>query len=118
MEQLKFSGHETFSCRASWPKKGYDFLLDNRSFNDPDATAILGVGKNMVSSINYWLRAMALSIENEELTQFSHDLLSDDGYDPYLEDVGSIWLLHARLAAFLELDWLSVAVNFTIGLPR
>ena len=31
-----FSGHETFSCRSYWPKKGYDFLNNGNKFNDKD----------------------------------------------------------------------------------
>ena len=48
-----FSGHETFSCRSYWPKKGYDFLNNGNKFNDNDALVKLGVGKNMVSSIKH-----------------------------------------------------------------
>lgn len=52
-----FSGHETFQCRHLWLKKGYDFVKANRSFNDEDAVLILGVGKNMVNSIRFWMKA-------------------------------------------------------------
>ena len=27
-----FSGHETFSCRSYWPKKGYEFLNNGFEF--------------------------------------------------------------------------------------
>ena len=50
-----FSGHESFSCKQLWLKKGYDFLVNGNNFNAPDSVVKLGVGKNMVSSIRYWL---------------------------------------------------------------
>jgi uncharacterized protein DUF4007 len=95
--QLKFSGHETFVCRTFWPKKGYDYLDVNKSFTDIEATTELGVGKNMVSSIAFWLKAMGLSDIHKQPTSFAKEFLSNTGYDPFLEDIGSIWLLHANL---------------------
>ena len=32
-----FSGHESFSCKSLWLKKGYDFLVHDYNFNAPDA---------------------------------------------------------------------------------
>jgi hypothetical protein len=92
-----FSGHETFPCRTLWLKKGYDFVLNEGSFNSPDAVVLLGVGKNMVSAIRYWMRAFNILDTDDKLTEFAHNLLSDKGWDPYLEDEGSIWLLHYQL---------------------
>ena len=57
---LKFSGHETFSCRTFWLKKGYDFVIENNNFNAPEAPSLLGVGKNMVASIQHWMKAMSI----------------------------------------------------------
>jgi len=51
--KLVFSGHETFSCKQFWLKKGYDFVNNNMTFNNDDAVVDLGVGKNMVSSIRF-----------------------------------------------------------------
>lgn len=95
MNKLRFSGHDTFIVRTFWPKKGYDFLNNGGKFSSEDAVVDLGVGKNMVSSIYYWMKALGLLDENtNELTEFSHFLLDENGSDPYLEDIGSIWLLH------------------------
>lgn len=95
--QLRFSGHETFVCRTFWPKKGYDFVKNNKSFSDPDSVTDLGVGKNMVSSISYWLKAMNLLEIDNRLTPIADLLLSENGYDPFMEDIGTIWILHANL---------------------
>lgn len=93
-----FSGHDSFHCRQLWLKKGYDYVKDNRSFNDEEAVVRLGVGKNMVSSIRFWLKAFNV-IDNKDIpTDFGKRLFDDEnGYDPFLEDEASIWLLHYHL---------------------
>ena len=94
---LSFSGHESFACRQFWLKKGYDHLHQGHSLRDPDAIARLGVGRNMLTSINFWLQAFGL-LEDGELTRLADFLFSDeDGVDPFLENPTSIWLLHYHL---------------------
>ncbi len=93
-----FSGHESFHCREMWLKKGYDHLMAGRSFNDPDAVVSLGVGKNMVTSMKFWLRAFDLLDENDRPNGFSDFLFRPvRGFDPFLEDDQSLWLLHYKL---------------------
>lgn len=96
-EKLIFQGHNTFLCRLSWLKKGYDFIEAENGFNDADAVVKLGVGKNMVDSVRYWLRAFGLTNEADELRAVAHQLLGPDGYDPYLEDNATLWYLHYLL---------------------
>ncbi len=93
-----FSGHESFQCRHLWLKKGYDYIRSGKSFSDNDAVVKLGVGKNMVTSIRYWMRAFDL-LEKDGLktNEFADYLFGEDGKDPYLEDDASLWLLHHRL---------------------
>lgn len=31
-----FSGHESFACKSHWLKRGYDFVIADRNFNDDD----------------------------------------------------------------------------------
>jgi len=95
--KFTFSGHESFQCRHLWLKKGYDFVNKKKSFNNEDAVVELGVGKNMVSSIRFWMKAFNLLTPADQLTDFAHKLLSDEGYDPYMEDEGTLWLLHYQL---------------------
>lgn len=103
INKLSFSGHETFYCRHFWLKKGYDFVLVNHNFNNNSALVYLGVGKNMVSSIRYWMRAFGLLVFNvetkqDELTEFAHFIFADEtGVDPYLENIGTLWLLHYQI---------------------
>jgi hypothetical protein len=95
MDRLRFSGHDTFVIRSFWPKKGYDFVKKGGKFSSEDAVVDLGVGKNMVSSIQFWMKALGLMDDKNDLTPFAHFLFDDDkGFDPFLEDIGSIWLLH------------------------
>lgn len=95
MNKLRFSGHDTFIVRSYWPKKGYDFIKNGGKFSSEDAVIELGVGKNMVTSIQFWMKALGLlEDDNLTLTDFAKFILDDSGVDPFLEDVGSIWLLH------------------------
>ncbi|WP_354635630.1 DUF4007 family protein [Planktothricoides raciborskii] len=92
-----FARHETFHPRFGWIKKGFDAAnKDPGVFLADDATVRLGVGKNMVNSIRYWCKAFKV-LENDSPTEFGHKLLGDRGWDPFLEDPASLWLLHWNL---------------------
>ena len=92
-----FSGHESFPCKSLWLKKGYDFVMEGNNFNSPEAVIGLGVGKNMVTSIRFWLRAFGI-IENDEITWIGNYLFDEkSGKDKYLEDIATLWLLHFNL---------------------
>ncbi len=95
--KLQFSGHESFSCKHFWLKKGYDFVTNMQSFNNENAVVDLGVGKNMVNSIRYWCKSFNIIDDNDQITDFGRKIFSEDGYDPYLEDIGTLWLLHYSL---------------------
>ena len=58
---FSFSGHESFPCKTLWLKKGYDFVVAGNDFNSPKAVIGLGVGKNMVASIRFWLKAFGVT---------------------------------------------------------
>lgn len=92
--KLTFSGHETFHCRHFWLKKGYDFVKEQHKFSDADAVVVLGVGKNMVSAIRYWMRVFGILDEADQLTKFAQYIFGEQGKDPYLENIGTLWLLH------------------------
>jgi hypothetical protein len=52
----------------------------------------------MVSAIRYWLKAFNIIDGKDNPTKFGIKLLdSKDGYDPFLEDDASLWLLHYQL---------------------
>ena len=67
--QPKFGGHESFTVRYGWLKKGYDLVadpdfvagrLEGYPFSEPDVHLTLGVGKNMAKSTRFWIQAARL----------------------------------------------------------
>lgn len=104
-----FGGHEKFVLRYGWLKKGLDALRDNPAiFTQEDAFVTLGVGKNMATSIRFWGLAFGMfqfeDKNHRSLTasKLGLALLADGGWDPYLEDIGSLWLLHWQIASNQE----------------
>jgi len=96
--KLQFSGHDSFVCKHLWLKKGYDYLLENKSFSSEAAVVDLGVGKNMVNSISFWLKSFGLIDDKGKPNELAQFLFSKRaGVDPYLENLGTIWLLHYKL---------------------
>ena len=116
-----FSGHQTFPFRYTWLKKGVDAVIaDPAVFSSENASVTLGVGKNMVSSIRHWCRVSRLIEEGtgqpEQLTmplgekgtvyqrgQFMPTYLGkaifdENGFDPYLDDPATLWLIHWQIA--------------------
>lgn len=92
-----FSGHESFPCKSLWLKKGYDYIVGGNDFNKPEAVVGLGVGKNMVSSIRYWLKVFGIT-ESDKITSLGDYLFNEEnGKDKYLEDIATLWLLHFNL---------------------
>lgn len=105
-----FGGHEKFVFRHGWLKKGVDGVKENSLiFTNDEALVTLGVGKNMVRSIRHWCLATELVEEGDgvglaralQTTELANKLFNDHGWDPYLEDIGSLWLLHWKLSTNL-----------------
>ncbi|MCK4764937.1 MAG: DUF4007 family protein [Candidatus Aminicenantes bacterium] len=97
MNRLNFSGHESFYCRLLWLKKGYDYLRSGNKFSQPDGVVHLGVGKNMLSAIQYWMTAFNLIDSRKEVSEFAGYVFGTVGKDPYIEDPATLWLLHYYL---------------------
>lgn len=107
-QRLKFSGHETFPFRYTWLAKLVQRAKeDPRLFQREDAPVILGVGKNMVRSIRHWGIALGLleTLDRGQKvrpTRLGRLIFDQDGWDPYLEDIGTLWLLHWQLVKNIE----------------
>jgi hypothetical protein len=97
MNKLTFAGHETFQCRNFWLKKGYDFIKSDKTFSNDEAILELGVGKNMVMSINFWLKAFQIIDSTDKPSEIADKIFGDKGFDPYLENEGTLWLLQHLL---------------------
>lgn len=119
--RYRFSGHETFPFRYPWPLKGVRGLLrDPGLFFRDDAIVTLGVGKNMVASIRFWLDALGLAVIDGRArlgypTELGRKLFGEGGWDPYLEDPATLWLLHWQLVESPEIasTWSLVFSNWT-----
>lgn len=93
-----FARHETFHPRWGWLKKGFDMAsIDGKIFNGEDAPVKLGVGKNMVRSLRYWCYTFKIIDEDNTPSAFGNNLLGVNGWDRYLENPASLWLLHWSL---------------------
>lgn len=84
--RYSFSGHESFHCKSLWLKKGYDFICNKKHFADTDSVVELGVGKNMVSAIRYWLKAFSLTKE-DTLTDLAEYIFSTSIYNRLLLNI-------------------------------
>ena len=99
---------------------------------DERAILRLGLGKNMVEAIRFWGQAFGLLVvergraSNTELVRRMLDI--EEGLDPYLEDLGSLWRLHwivtahaglgAWVTALLELQDAQIARDRLIDVVR
>ncbi|MER8823077.1 DUF4007 family protein [Mesorhizobium sp. M0991] len=100
VQTFRFSGHESFACRYAWLPKAYRAISKNPAifFDEEQAMVELGVGKNMVRSLRFWVDVMGVASptgdKQHQLTDFGHAVFAADGLDPYLEDARTLWLLH------------------------
>lgn len=108
--KYKFTGHQTFVFRYGWLEKGVRGANECATlFSEEDALVRLGVGKNMVSSIRHWCQATQLlepdpnikrnSGRHLRVSEIGRRLLLDGGWDPFLEDDASLWLIHWLLVS-------------------
>ncbi len=125
-----FTGHETFPLRYGWLKKAYDATLtsdyskDNRTiFTSDDSIARFGVGKNMVASIRHWATSVGIIEDNHKtgtikpkpLGEFIFGFEQDDGFDPYLENPASLWLIHWELCSHTQKTTWHYVFNYFPG---
>lgn len=105
-KQATFGRHETFALRYAWLTKGFQAVEKNpHIFNDDAATVELGVGKNMVNAIRYWLLATQMISRTEKgfkATALGNAIFAETGFDPYLEDEATLWLIHWLLSTNAE----------------
>lgn len=108
---MKFRAHETFFIRKGWLYKGLRGVQNNQNvFIDKNENPmdVLGMGSNMVKSLRYWMQATQLTTESsvkgrsraQTLTDFAQIIREND---PYMEELGTLWLLHYKLATNKEL---------------
>ena len=81
-KSVAFGRNETFLLRYNWIFKGLSSIKKNsKIFQSPDALNELGVGKNMMHSMRYWLSAYQLvdnqNTQNEKKIQLRLKRLFD-----------------------------------------
>lgn len=102
---FRYSGHETFPCRYAWLPKAFAAIEANHdAFADDEKAMIrLGVGKNMVRAIRFWMVEMSVGQKHTgggyEPSDFAKAVFNrKKGIDPFLQDMRTLWLLHWKLA--------------------
>ena len=109
---MRFSGHDTFACRTTWLYKGIKLLNESRQdgeynlsiLSGGEATIQLGVGKNMVNAIKYWLLSFGIfDVEENEFSDIAELIYAEDGddndADAFIEDRFTLWLLHHEICS-------------------
>lgn len=101
---MKFRAHDTFFIRKGWLSKGLKSVDNDPTVfvrKDINPMDTLGLGANMVKAMRYWLQAVGLTEEprngkrNQYLTSLGKAIYEND---KYMEEMGTLWLLHYRLA--------------------
>ena len=111
--KLKWRAHETFFIRKGWLSKGMEAVKKkNDIFMDKTINPMdeLGIGSNMVKSLRYWLQAVGITTEkgsakgkrgkrSQSFTDLGNIIYE---HDPYIEEIGTLFVLHHHLANSLE----------------
>lgn len=106
-KKTTFGRHETFPLRFGWLPKSLSALREDPAvLAQPErAMRTLGVGRNMVNAIHYWLLVCGLvdfgsdsSSLGAKVTPLGDALMGDDA-DPYLEDDATLWIIHWLIAS-------------------
>lgn len=97
--RFSFSGHETFPLRVAWLPKAVAAISQGKDlFSNPrDGMRILGLGKNMVMSLQCWSEyygVISRFDDSWQVTKFGELIFGINGFDPFLEDQRTLWLLH------------------------
>ena len=103
---MKFRAHDTFFIRKGWLSKGMRNVVANQDVfvtkdKDRNPMDVLGIGTNMVKALRYWLQVVGLTSETtkghriQSLTPLGELVYK---HDPYIEELGTLWLLQYQLA--------------------
>lgn len=106
--KVRLKRNESFNIREGWMRKGMKLLPDYPDlFSREDAMQLLGVGSKMVKSIKYWLIATGLAEEKKVKSKIELVITEEIGevvnqYDPYFEDLFTLYILHTNIASNLD----------------
>ena len=102
-EVFRISGHQTFALRIAWIPKAVSMIITGSDpFTNPDDGIVgMGLGKNMVESLRVWIEAFQVAEKagDDWILKPDADLVfGNDGFDPFIEDATTAWLLHWWIA--------------------
>jgi hypothetical protein len=107
--KFRFSGHESFPCRYTWLPKAYNAIVENPDIFSDDNKAMvkMGVGKNMVKSIRFWVQVFGIAESGKSQsglfpTELGRAIFGANGLDPFLEDIQTLWLLHWKISSIKD----------------
>ena len=114
----RFSGHESFVCRYGWLLKVFSAVEKNPTIlkSELEAMHALGIGRNMVKSIQFWGESTGVIEANGDGGHrpgpVGQRLMGIEGWDPYLESHEALWLIHWWLTSYSKLGaWSEVFGN-------
>jgi hypothetical protein len=97
---MSFARHQSFYIRANWFAKAIEQVnADPRALSSKDSPARLGIGKNMVESLRFWLVASGLAISGRDGVKLTSVGEVVRKHDPYFEDDMTWLLVHYGLTS-------------------
>lgn len=104
-KNIVINKHGSFYVRNGWPTKILDAISNNESIFSPnkelEAVDEIGVGRVMIKSMRYWASALGIAKESKtsqgvllKITPLGKLIKK---YDPYFQNIGTLWLLHRNL---------------------
>ncbi|SEP61795.1 Protein of unknown function [Virgibacillus subterraneus] len=106
---MGFGQHQSFYLRIYWLRKALQQLeRDNRFFYKKNASELIGLGNNMVSSLKHWVVATGIcetdkrSDDNKVIHTRSKFGEIFDKYDPYIELDDTASIIHYNLVSKQE----------------
>ena len=102
---MSYARHQTFHIRSGWLAKALEELgKDCRLFSKKDASIRVGIGKNMVQALRFWVEAVGLvnqkplkklnGKQGMVLTKFGNIVKK---HDPYFEFDITWWIIHYNI---------------------
>jgi hypothetical protein len=96
---MGYGQHQSFYLRINWLRKAIKELEnDNKFLYKDDAAEQIGLGKNMVQSLRYWVVATGIidmiNRTEQEISQFGKIM---NEYDPYMEMIDTASIVHYHL---------------------
>lgn len=110
---MGYAQHQSFHLRFNWLRKGINSVKkDPRFFHDKEAAEKIGLGKNMVQSLRFWIEATGIAetklVIEDEKRKTVHELTAIgniiENSDPYFDFFDTASLIHYYLTTKKEVS--------------